>query len=248
MKQLKTMTMAALLLASSSTYAQWSAGVIGIGQSNPYIAGDTGVDVFPIIAYEGEKLVWRGPFLDYYVLGKQKADTSLSLNIALAANDFETEGDTRLVGIEDRDNSIMAGFTFNQAVGTGTLRFSAQTEVTNKHSGQRATLGWQKAVFKDSQFKWQVTAGVEIEYLSANYADYYFGVSQTEQQNSAFEAYQVGSVLQPSVTLGGYYSFNRKWQLVANVGLQMLDSAITDSPIIDGDTVVDAFVGVVYNF
>lgn len=248
MKRIKCLAVGAMVVLSGNAAAQWSAGVIGIGQSNPYIAGETGLDIFPIVAYEGEKLVWRGPFLDYYVIGKQRADTSLSINIALAANDFDTDGDPRLAGIEDRDNSIMAGFTYNQSVLEGTFSFSAQTEVTNKHSGQRATLGWQKALFKDPQYRWQITAGVEIEYLSGNYADYYYGVSQIEQQNSTFDAYDVGSVVQPSVTLGGYYSFNRQWQLVANVGFQMLDSAISDSPIIDADTVLDGFVGVIYNF
>ncbi|TRY30687.1 MipA/OmpV family protein [Aliiglaciecola sp. M165] len=245
----KTLAIASLcFLSTFSVQAQWSAGVIGIGQSNPYIGGDTGLNVFPIVAYEGEKLVWRGPFLDYYVVGTTRTETSVSVNLALAANDFETDGDPALVGIEDRDISLMAGFTFNQELWNGQFSATLQTEVTNEHQGQRATVGWSTAIAKDPRFKWRITAGVEVEYLSDKYADYYYGVSAREQQNSAFAAYDVGSVIQPQLTLGGYYSFNKNWRLIGNLGWQFLASDIKDSPIIDGDTVVDGFIGVTYSF
>lgn len=244
----KILTVAVLLLLAAGAQAQWSAGVIGLGQSNPYIGGKTGVDVFPVVAYQGEKLVWRGPFLDYFVMGTSRSDESFSVNIAFAPADFDPDGDVNLIGIEERKNSVMAGFTYNQALWTGTISASLQTELTNRHQGQRATVGWQKAIARHTEFKWQITAGIELEYISADYADYYYGVSATEAANSSFDAYDVGGVVQPQATVGGFYRFAESWQLIANIGLQRLDSKVQDSPIIDADWVADGFVGVVYNF
>ena len=43
-----------------------------------------------------------------------------------------------------------------------------------------------------------------MEYLSAGYVDYYFGVDLDEQHNPTFSQYQVDSVVQLGITLGGY--------------------------------------------
>lgn len=235
-------------LCSLNAYSQWSAGVIGIGQSNPYIGGETGLNVYPMVAYEGEKLVWRGPFVDYYLVGNSRAKTSASVGIALATNDFATDSDPSLSGIENRDVSAMTGVTINQALWNGRFSATLQTEMTNKHKGQRATVSWQTAIAKDQKYQWQLTAGVEVEYLSDKFADYYYGISLIEEQNSSFNAYQVGSVVQPQFTLGGYYSFNKNWRLIGNLGWQFLAKDIRDSPIVDANTVVDGFVGITYNF
>lgn len=237
-----------LLLLTTGAQAQWSAGVIGLGQSNPYIGGDTGLDIFPMVAYEGEKLVWRGPFLDYFLVGGSRSEQSFSINIALAPADFDPDGDPDLAGINERKNSVMAGVSYNQAVWGGKLYTSLQGEITNRHSGQRATLGWQTPIAQHPEFRWQLTAGIELEYLSEDYADYYYGISAQESASSDFDVYQVSSVVQPEVSLSGFYRISENWQGVGNIGLQKLDSSIKDSPIVDADWVANGFAGVTYSF
>ncbi len=93
-----------------------------------------------------------------------------------------------------------------------------------------------------------VNLGFELEYLSADYADYHFGVDSEEQSDSVFSQYQVGSVVQPWVTLGGYYQINKQWNLVANLRWQSLPNDVKDSPIVDGSAAVNGFFGLLYAF
>ncbi len=37
-----------------------------------------------------------------------------------------------------------------------------------------------------------INLGAELEYLSADYADYYFGVDADEQNNSVYSQYEAG--------------------------------------------------------
>lgn len=233
---------------SAFASANWSTGILGVGQSNPYIAGEAANNIFPIVAYEGEKLVWRGPFLDYYAIGTSRSDFSLSLNVGLVANELDTDNDSTLEGIQDRDNSFMAGVTFRQAVLRGTLNATLQTDISGEHDGQRALLGWSTPIASHERKKWQLNAGVEVEYLSDKFANHYYGISLQEATVSDFAFYQADAIVQPAITVGGYYSFNQRWRLIGNLRATALASDITDSPIIDSDYLMSAVVGVTYLF
>ncbi|AGH46736.1 hypothetical protein C427_4637 [Paraglaciecola psychrophila 170] len=93
-----------------------------------------------------------------------------------------------------------------------------------------------------------INLGAELEYLSADYADYYFGVDADEQNNSVYFQYEAGSVLPLGVTLGGYYQINKQWNMVANLRWQSLPSDVKNSPIADGSVAVNGFFGLLYAF
>ena len=65
-----------------------------------------------------------------------------------------------------------------------------------------------------------------MEYLSAGYVDYYFGVDLDEQHNPTFSQYQVDSVVQLGITLGGYYQINIQWYVVTNSRWQLLPNDV----------------------
>lgn len=235
-------------LSLSSHAGQWSAGAVGLLQSNPYIGGEDGATVFPAVAYQGEKFVLRGPFADYYLIGGERDRPSLSITVGLGPNELEVDNDPILAGIDDRDGSILGGLKYTQSLFGGSFSASLVTDLTNEHQGQRAVVGWQHSLFSATDRSWQVFGGAEVEYLSEDYADYYFGVSENEAAQSSFAAYSVGSIVQPSLTLSGYYNINQQWQIIGNVGWQFLSSDIKDSPIVDQSGVPTGLIGIIYNF
>ncbi len=236
------------LLFSTSLLAQWSGGVATIIPSSPYLGTDTEMRVLPIISYEGERFSWRGPSLAYKVTGVQRGEPSFVLSLNLAPNQLDTDESDRLEGINDRDFSFMFGASYTHPFDFATVSVSLETDVSNKHQGQRAVVGVQRTLFAHAQRKWMVNLGAELEYLSADYANYYFGVDLDEQQNSIFSQYQLGSVVQPGVTLGGYYQINQKWNLVANLRWQTLSSDVENSPIVEGSGALNGFFGLLYAF
>lgn len=231
-----------------SAVAQWSAGVAVLVPGSPYEGVGAEVQPIPIIAYEGERLTWRGPSLQYKLSGIERNEAGWQIGIDLAPNELDTDESDALDGIEDRKFSILAGISYSLPVTYGSYQFTAQTDISGKHDGQRLTANFERILFSHPQRKWAVTGGVEVEYLSDNYADYYFGVSTIEANQSTYSVYNVDSIIQPAVTLGGYYLFNQQWRFVASARLQGLASDIENSPIVDRSTSVDGFVGITYAF
>lgn len=228
--------------------AEWSVGVGAIVPGSPYLGVSTEVQPLPIVAYEGERLTWRGPSLQYKVTGLGRNQAGWQIGIDLAPNELDTEESSNLTGIEDRDFSVLAGVSYSLPVAYGNYQFQAQTDISGKHDGQRLTASFERTLINHPQRKWAVTGGLEVEYLSDNYADYYFGVTANEASQSIYTAYSVDSVIQPAATLGGYYLFNQKWRLIANARIQSLSSEIKNSPIVDSSASINGFVGVIYSF
>ncbi|MEW9798401.1 MipA/OmpV family protein [Alteromonas sp. CYL-A6] len=232
-----------------SSGSPWSAGILALSQSAPYIAGSDSPSVFPFVAYRGERLVWQGPSLDYFLLGSSRGrGPALSLNLSLAPNELDVDNDPVLAGIRDRRNSLMAGVNLRHPLFGGMLSAGLHTQAIGQHDGQRLTLQWQRPLLTGPRGQWQIQGGVQAEYLSARYADYYFGVSDTEAARSAFSAWSVGSQTQAGLTLNGFYRFGDRWMVLANAGLTALADDIKDSPIVDNDTVVNGFVALIYQF
>lgn len=248
---MKSISALMMLLFSFSVLAQWSAGIATIVPSSPYKGADSEILVIPIVTYEGERLSWRGPSLSYKLTGLKRNEPSFSLTLNLAPNELDSEDSEdsdQLNGIDDRDFSFMAGINYVHPLGFATLESSVETDISGKHDGQRAVVSIERPLFMHEKRKWVVNLGAEAEYLSANYADYYFGVTEAEQNRSQFDAYSVGSVIQPAIKLGGYYQFNKDWMMVGNLRWQALASDIKDSPIVESSTAIDGFIGVVYAF
>lgn len=227
---------------------QWSAGPVAIAQASPYIGGEDGFMFFPGVAYEGEKLKVRGPFVDYFVLGNGRGEISIALTLALGPNQLEVDGDEILDGIEDRDSGLLGGVRLDYPMLGGTASLALQTDITDESDGQRVVAGWQKPFFDSDPSKWIFTAGFQIEWVSDDYANYYYGITAEEAAVSSFDEYIVDSTVQPSLTIGGYYNFSEKWQFIYNMEYQLLASDVEDSPIVKDSSALSGVLGIVYLF
>lgn len=241
---------AVLLGYSSGSCSQspWSAGPVGILQASPYIGGESGFLFVPAIAYEGEKLKVRGPFVDYYVYDEGRQGLSMALTFALGANDLEVDNDPILNGINDRDSGFLAGVRIESPLFNGTGSLAVQTDIADKSGGQRAIIAWSKPLFDSNPRDWILSAGVEVVWESADYANYYYGVTNEEAMLSVYSEYEPGSIISPALTLGGYYNFTQHWRFVYNLEMQILNSDVKDSPLVDQNTVTSGVIGLVYNF
>lgn len=150
--------MALAVVVNTPAHAQWSYGVLGIGFSMPYKATESQSMIVPAAMYDGERVIWRGPSLQYKLTGLQRDEPSFRLSLELAPNELEVESDA-LSGIEDRDFSVLAGFRYIYPTQYG--RFSAvfQTDVTNKHNGQRGAANFRRMILQGEKRQWAITAG-----------------------------------------------------------------------------------------
>ncbi|MGI9201267.1 MAG: DUF2141 domain-containing protein, partial [Woeseiaceae bacterium] len=92
------------------------AGVIG--QSSPYLGSDTTVlQPIPAITYNGERLQWLGPTVQYGLLGVGKSRLALSASYRVGA--YEEDDSPALAGLGDRESTLMAGLGFRYEIPGG---------------------------------------------------------------------------------------------------------------------------------
>jgi outer membrane protein len=83
--------------------------------------------------------------------------------------------------------------------------------------------------------------------MTSDVIDYYYGVSSKEARPDR-PAYSPGSALNIEAELFVRYPLSQHFELVGIVGYTLLDSAISDSPIVDADYEMSATFGVLYTF
>ena len=83
---------------------------------------------------------------------------------------------------------------------------------------------------------------------SADHNRYYYGVSATEAGvNAGLDPYTPGSSLNTKVRLSTGYAINGDWLLTVSLNHEWLGSEISDSPIIDRNSIWSGNIGIAYN-
>ena len=80
----------------------WSAIFLTFVQSPQYVGTETDVQYLPLVAYEGERFVWMGPFVSYRV-NREESNINWFLIGELTPHRLDADDSDRLNGIDDRD-------------------------------------------------------------------------------------------------------------------------------------------------
>ena len=116
-------------------------------------------------------------------------------------------------------------------------------ELLDRHNGTTTEL----AFSLPREYDWgYIVPSVELHYLDADYADYYYGV-RPEEASASRPEYAPGSALNPYAAVHIGYRLGRRWMLTGKVGLTVLDSAVSESPIVDKDRRWSTSIGLAYN-
>lgn len=223
---------------------QWGVGIGAVGQTSPY-RGSTKQPgtVIPAIVYIGEKLQWTGPRIRYTVAGS--TDWRLALQGDLRLGAYEEQDSPFLAGLGDRDTTLMLGLAWIRELAGGfDLTLSASQDVFDRSGGQQGELSFSRGF---QWGNWRLSPFAGLSWLSADLADYEFGVPTTAA-TAERPAYQPKAALNPELGMTFFYEITPGWQLVGNVGVEQLDSELTDSPIVDEERLVKGFVSLTYTF
>lgn len=234
---------------------EWDLSVsVGMGErTNPIAQGsDIPLVVIPQISYYGKRF-----FLDNLELGftlHEGGSHTLNL-VATPGYDrvFFLRDDPQnyfVVGVggavgaptesaqqaidRSRSTTYFVGPEWLFNVGRITGQVSALYEATGRHKGQEVRAAVAVPLV---QSKTSVVASAGFTWKSAEVVDYYYGVER---------AYRPSASLSPFVKLGFSHPLSERWSLNAFLHYEMLDDAITDSPIVVDDAVTTAFAGFVF--
>jgi outer membrane protein len=218
------------------------AGVIG--RSSPYSGSDTTVlQAIPAITYNGERLQWLGPNLQYGLLGSGKWRLAASAAYRIGAYE---EGDSPvLAGMGDRASTLLAGFGVRYESDSGiNLVARYEHDVLDNIGGGSATA----RISRSLQFGWlRVSPQLQLNWLSADLANHDFGVAP----NAATllrPAYDTGSVLSYEIGMTSFVELTEEWRIVLSLAAERLPGEVAGSPIVADDLLYKGFAAITYVF
>ena len=145
--------------------------------------------------------------------------------------------------VKKRPTAVDAGLQFNWFGDQWQSRLNLWQDINSKYEGQNASLSW-------SRF-WPLAGGqfdlsTSLYWKSAKLIDTYYGVGEDELYYLA--RYQGRASWQPELRLGWQKALTSRWSVLTFYRYLHLDDAMTDSPLVQDDSVQTWFVGMSYRF
>lgn len=217
------------------------AGVIGRG--SPYAGSDSSVlRAIPAITYNGERLQWLGPNLQYGFAGSGRWRLAASASYRIGV--YEEKDSPALAGLGDRQGTLMAGLGFRHELPGGVnflLRY--EQDVLDGNGGQ-ATARLSKALQAGPL---RISPQVQANWLSADLVNYDFGVPPSAATPTR-PAYSAGSSVSYAVGFSSFIELTENWRILLNLSTEFLPDEIARSPIVGDDRVLQGFAALTYVF
>jgi outer membrane protein len=215
----------------------------GVGYRNPIYKGiDVDYLPIPLIYYQNGGFFFRGTQIGYRFY--QNKGLSFDALAEWVWRGYDADDSRDLLGMDDRDPTILGGLGASFYDGWGITRLSYAHDLLGRSDGQEVTLRYFKQFVKD---QWTFTPAIGIRWQGSSMVDYYYGVRAKEATPSRPQ-YSVGDSWRPFVGMTARYQFNEKWSSLLLLRYDWLDSNIKDSPIVDKDYRIKALFGVLYQF
>lgn len=243
---------AACSASAEQSSSRWGLGLGAIASDNPYAGRDTRYTPFPLITYDSDRLFFEGVTAGVHLL-----DTSaLEIDFIAEANfdgiDAEDFGARQLAEngidralLEDRKDSADVGFGVNFEGRYGELKFQALADVLDASGGYEVSASYGYPFSLGERLVLTPTVGAK--WLSADRADYYYGILDEEIARGV-TSYRPGAVVIPEAGLDLQYSFADRWLLLGSLKYRALPGKVEDSPLLDSGQSIRLFIGVLRAF
>lgn len=156
---------------------------------------------------------------------------------------FGVDKSEALAGMEDREWSIEIAPSIGYRGWPLQLQLQPYWEATGRHGGFNTEF---LASLPIEHSRGWITAQIRVSYKDEDYTGYFFGVTEEEALPVRPE-YVPGASISIAARLHWGYQVSENWLLSGNFGYEWLDSEISDSPIVDKETLWSANIGIAYN-
>jgi len=222
-------------------------GVATSTEQNPYVGAKNSTIVFPYLtsfrdsAFTDDWFMIRDGGLGARWVSKAGWELGAMARVqTLGLGNRESDD---LLGVSDRKWAIEMGPTIGWRGWPVHINWTTYFEPTDRLTGSisQLVLSW--------PIEWSqgyVVPSVEATHQTSEYANYYFSVTEAEA-TAVRPAYESGAATNTAFRLRWGYALSEKWLLSGRVGVEVLDSEITDSPIVDRNRIWSATIGLAYN-
>jgi outer membrane protein len=220
-------------------------GGLRFGQS-PYLASDSEderkLDLVPLYLYNGKYLFARGTSGGIHLV--RNAGLELNLYTRYRFQGLDPDSNAYYEGLEERKQSLDAGFELALRRHWGELTFDWVTDTLDRHNGDEARFSYR---YRIDAGPFQVSPYISWTWQDANLTNYYFGVSEAEATPER-PAYLPGKSQWVSLGLNASWQVTDNVTFFGNVAFAGAESNVFDSPLVEEDSLSTAFVGGTYQF
>lgn len=225
----------------------YSLGLAVTGEQNPYTGAQSSAFAYPYLtsfkdsAFTDDWFLIREGDLGVRWLSKSGWELGVVGRIqTLGLGDSESDD---LLGITDRKWTLEVGPIIGWRAWPVHINFKTYVEASDRHEGIVSQLDvslpmeWSRGYLVPS---------IGLIHQNSDYASYYFSVTDAEATPTR-PAYSPGAASNLTFKARWGYALNDKWLLSGAIGLETLDSTISDSPIVERDDIWSANIGLAYN-
>ncbi|MCJ8297707.1 MAG: MipA/OmpV family protein [Pseudomonadales bacterium] len=238
------LTLVPMLISTPALAGEFTLGLGAYTAKSEYKDLKNSSGAVPLIEYQGQGWSVSPGGISVDLLGGEEAPLKISAILESTGSEMDASDSTSFNGVNDRDASIDLGLQMSYAIGAGSVNGSLTGDVSSTHKGYGLDVNYSHNI---PLFGGHLQPAAGFEFKSANYTDYYYGVSSSETATGR-AAYKAGSAINPYLSYSYFYPINENLSLIHNTSITFLDSEIKDSPLVDRSNTWSSFVGVGYKF
>ncbi len=237
-----------LLILSTTIHAEtWQIGLLAENSRPPFISEQWETNVLPMVNYIGDKFSFIGGKVKYELSSANTGETYITGQIRsrqFYSASLDSNNDLNLEGMEDRKSAFELGLGLKKITGWGHYVLEGVMDVSEAHKGFEITAKYSYPKLIGS---WLVEPAIGLQLQSSNLADYYHGVKVSEVQDGR-TAYRGNQAVNMLTSLMVGYRINAQWLAIAGMEQIVLDTNITDSPIVSKEKARKIYLGLIYTF
>ncbi|MBC2855724.1 MAG: MipA/OmpV family protein [Cetobacterium sp.] len=224
---------------------------IGVGVSNSLYKGvdDKGYPI-PLLDIDYGNFYVKGLDIGYDLFQNDVLAFSIFMN---PLTGFKVKGSDLETGYKDIDDrELQAMFGVHMGIDTKFENIKATISVSGGEHGSRGQLALFKPYSPTDNFI--LIPSAHINYYSADYTDYYFGVDSKEtfkyrpSNVKLRNSYSPDAGYSLGLNLTGEYRLRDDIALMAFLGIEKFSDEISDSPLVENDVIYLMGVGAKYYF
>jgi len=224
----------------------YSIGVAISASQTPYSGGEDSTFAYPYLtSFRDPSFTDDWLLLEEGDLGVRWVKGCWQLGVAgrIQTRGLGTSDAPILSGLDDREWTLEVTPIIGWRGWPVHISFRTYTEILGRHDGLVSELDF---TLPREWSRGYIVPGVGLIYQDQDYTNYYFGISAEEALPTRPE-YQAGASLNAEVKVRWGYAITNKWLLSGSFGYEFLDDEISNSPIVDKDSLWSVNVGLAYN-
>jgi len=237
-----------ITLVFSSLFANEKQEItLGVGsyyQTQPYKGVDNLLLPTPVIFYDNSLFYVRWTRFGVYFLGDKNDDLSWGFSLTAQPRFYGYDsGDIQ--GMNERKDSWEGGIAFSMQQDKSYLEVTLLTDLLRNHDSWLGKV----EIGHDLKFgNFSFYPSIFASYLSDNFVNYYYGVTQQEANSRGENAYFATSGWQYGAQTYVKYPITDKLSTLLNIKADVLPSSATNSSIVKDKTIYSGLVSLIYSF